>query len=307
MLQALLTSLNGPQPNRGLQGGSHGAGPQDDPIETSLMEALSCLQARPNFHEIVSTTNDYHQTLAHLAILYDYPSLLGRLVEWHIDLTIADVNGLTALHCAYMKGNPDSVRILRRGGASVSATNKLGRTPSELQPEGLKGFDLDIEPDAELAAKLDVDVHPEGDDIDEQLRLGVQFSALDLEDNNDPGHGQSDSEDDASEDEENPDSMAVDSLLGGNEGDGGGVTGGWWSGEWKMNKSGTQLLNEYGQQGHTIQYEEFLCDNHSQYKPQYGCKVWVNGHLAGTATYVSSKEKAKEGAARATAEFLVLI
>ncbi len=52
------------------------------------MEALSCLQARPNFHEIVSTTNDFHQTLAHLAILYEHPSLLGHLVEWHIDLTI---------------------------------------------------------------------------------------------------------------------------------------------------------------------------------------------------------------------------
>jgi hypothetical protein len=141
VLQALLTSLNGPQPNRGLQGGSRGAGPRDDPIETSLIEALSCLQARPNFHEIVSTTNDYHQTLAHLAILYDYPSLLGRLVEWRVDLTIADVNGLTALHCAYLKGDLDSVRILRRGGASEAATDKLGRTPSELQPEGLEGFD----------------------------------------------------------------------------------------------------------------------------------------------------------------------
>ena len=151
MLQALLTSL---QPNHGLQGGSHGTGPRDDPIETSLIEALSCLQSRPNFHEIVSTTSDYHQTLAHLAIIYGYPSLLGCLVEWHIDLTIADVNGLTALHCAYMKGDPDTVRILRRGGASESATDKLGRTPSELQPEGLEGFDSDIDPGVERAAGM---------------------------------------------------------------------------------------------------------------------------------------------------------
>ena len=179
MLQALITSLNGPQPYRGPQGGSHGAGPRDDPIEIGLMKALSCLQARPNFHEIVSTTNDYHQTFAHLAILYDYPSLLGRLVEWRIDLTIADVNGLTALHCAYMKGDPDSVRILRRGGASKSATDKLGRTPSGLQPEGLGGFDLDIDLDVELAAGLDADVYPEANDINEQLALGERFSTLD--------------------------------------------------------------------------------------------------------------------------------
>ena len=191
------------------------------------MEALSCLQARANFHEIVSTTNDYHQTLAHLAILYDYPSLLSRLVEWHVDLTIADVNGLTALHCAYLKGELDCVRILRRGGASESARDKLGRTPSELQPEGLEGFDSDIDLDAELAAAIDADAYAEVDDIDEQLALGEQFSALDLEDDNDSGHGQSDSDDEASEeDEENPDSMAVDSFPGGDEGDGGGMASG---------------------------------------------------------------------------------
>jgi hypothetical protein len=190
------------------------------------MEALGCLRARPNFHEIVSTTNDYHQTLAHLAILYDYPSLLGRLVEWRINLTIADVNGLTALHCAYMKGDLEGVRILRRGGASEGATDKLGRTPSELLPEGLEGFDSDIDLDAEVAAGIGAEEYPETDDIDEQLALGEQFSALDLEDDNDSGHGQSDSEDDASEDEEDPDGMAVDSVPGGDEGGSGGVASG---------------------------------------------------------------------------------
>jgi len=170
VLQALLTTLNGSQQNRGLQGGSHGAGPQEDPIETGLIEALGCLEERPNFHEIVSTTNDYNQTLAHLSILYDYPSLLGRLVEWHIELSIADVNGLTALHCAYMKGDMDSVRSLRRGGASETVTDQLGRTPSELLPEGLEGFDSDIDLDAELAG-LDAEVYPDTDYIDEKISL----------------------------------------------------------------------------------------------------------------------------------------
>ena len=98
--------------SRGLQvqGGSHGAGPRDDLIGASLIQALGCLQARLNFHEIASTTNDrFH--------FHHYPSLLGPLAEWHIDLTIADVGGLTALHFAYMKGDPDIVCILRRGGA----------------------------------------------------------------------------------------------------------------------------------------------------------------------------------------------
>ena len=223
MLQALLTALNGPQPNRGLQGGSHGAGPRDDPIETGLMEALSCLQERPNFHEIVSTTNDYNQTLAHLSIFYEYPSLLGRLVEWGINLTIADVNGLTALHCAYMKGDLESVRTLRRGGASETAMGKQGRTPSELQPEGLEGFGSDIDPDAEVAARLDKKVYPEADDIDEQLALGEQFGSLDLDDDNDSWHDAS--EDEASEGED-PDDMIVDSFTSGDEGGSGGVASG---------------------------------------------------------------------------------
>ena len=59
------------------------------------MQALSCLQARPNVHEIMSTTDDYHQTLPHLSVFYHYPSLLGRFVEWDIGLTIADISGLT--------------------------------------------------------------------------------------------------------------------------------------------------------------------------------------------------------------------
>jgi hypothetical protein len=132
-LQALLTIIHGPQQSQGLQGGSHNTGPREDSVETGLIEALSCLQTRSNFREIVSTTNNYNQTLAHLSILYGYPSLLSRLVDWCIDDTIADVNGLTALHYAYMKGDLDSVHMLRRGGASESATDKMGRVPSDLR------------------------------------------------------------------------------------------------------------------------------------------------------------------------------
>src|SRR5258708_3323768 len=170
------------------------------------MEALSCLQQRPNFHEIVSTTNDYRQTLAHLSICYGFPSLLNLLVDWRIDLSIADVNGLTALHCAYMKGDLDSVRILRRGGASESATDNLGRTPSDLQSEEL---DWPIDMNAEIAAGLEPEDYPPDDDIDERLALGERFGALGLSDDNDSGHGQSDSEDDIS-DNEDSDGMAID-------------------------------------------------------------------------------------------------
>ena len=157
--------------NQTLQGRSGGVQPQENPTEAGLVHALICIQARPSFHEIVSTTNEYGQTLAHLAILYDYPSLLRHLVDWCIDLAIADVNGLTALHCAYMKGDLHSVRVLRRGGAPEAAKDKLGRIPSDLQPEGF-GRDFDA----------DVDMHPPGNGIDEQVALGGRFSALALTD-----------------------------------------------------------------------------------------------------------------------------
>ena len=122
---------------------NHDSVQREDPIETGLVAALSCLQGRSNFREILSTTNDWGQTLAHLSTIYGYPSLLSRLVDWHINLTIADVNGLTALHYAHMKGDLDSVRILRSGGASEFVKDTLGRTPLDLHPEGF-GSSIDI-------------------------------------------------------------------------------------------------------------------------------------------------------------------
>jgi len=219
-LQTLLTALYGNHGNRGLQGGSHGAGPQDDPIEISLVDALSCLQTRPDFHEILSTTNDYSQTFAHLSILYGYPSLLRHLVEWCIDLAISDVNGLTALHCAFMKGDRDSVRILRQGGASETVTDKLGRTPSELGPEK---FGSAIGRDGRAAAELDTEIHMGEHDYEEKVALEEQFSTLESRDYSDSGHSQCDP---GEFDEDGPESMAADPFTGGNEGGGGGGASG---------------------------------------------------------------------------------
>ena len=90
-----------------------------------------------------------------------------------------------------MKGNLDSVVILQRGGMSETVMDRLGRTPSELQPEGLEGFASDIGLDTELAAGSHAEVRPEKDDMDEQMTSGKQFSALDLDDSIDLGHVQS--------------------------------------------------------------------------------------------------------------------
>ena len=133
-----VTSQIGSPPHRvmmsvDLQGENCGPEPRGDPIETGLVAALTSLQSRPNFPEIVSTTNDWGQSLAHLSILHGYPYLLSCLVDWHINLAIADANGLTALHYAYMNNDLGSIRSLRRGGASESVVDKLGRRPLDLQ------------------------------------------------------------------------------------------------------------------------------------------------------------------------------
>jgi len=196
VLQPLFTALSGPQGNQILQGRGQ------NPIEAGMVHALSSIQVRTNFREIVSATNEYSQTLAHLAILYDYPSLLRHLVDWSIDLAISDINGLTALHLAYMKG----VQNLRRGGAPVAAKDKLGRIPSDLQPEGFGGgFDIDAE------------AHLPGNDNDEQVELGGQVHALDFGEDKDPGNDQSDSEDDIPGAME-PIGIAIDSFTDGDEG-----------------------------------------------------------------------------------------
>ena len=200
VLQALFAALSAPQGNQILQGGSQNT------IETGLVHALSCIQAIPNFREIVSTTNEYSQTLAHLAILYDYPSLLRHLVDWFIDLSISDVNGLTALHLAYMKGDLPSVRNLQRGGAPEAAKDRLGRIPSDLQPEGFgRGPDIDTE------------AHLPGNDNDEEVELKGHFRALDLDEDKDSGNDQFASEDGVSDAKE-PTGISIDSFADGDEG-----------------------------------------------------------------------------------------
>ena len=68
--------------------------------------------------------NDYSQTLAHFAVIFGYINLLRQLVEWGIDLSIADMNGLTALHCAYKKGDRVCVQLLENG-ASETVLDKI--------------------------------------------------------------------------------------------------------------------------------------------------------------------------------------
>ena len=162
------TTFDGTHGSQALRGRNHNSSRRRISIETGVMEALCSLQLQPNFRGIVSTTNDWGQTLAHLSICYDYPYLLRSLVDWRIDLAIADANGLTALHYAYMKGDLDSVRILRRGGASERVVDKLGRTPLDLRPEGF-GSVFDLDNDAWATVGFDSEASSLESDSDEEV------------------------------------------------------------------------------------------------------------------------------------------
>jgi len=188
-IQAILRMLQGdhaPQAS---------ANSQADKIESSLIKALLSLSDKPNFDDIVSTSNDSSQTLAHLSILYGYISLLRHLVEWRIDLTVADISGLTALHCAYLKEDRESIRILRSAGAPPYIEDKLGRLPRDLAPEGsdlAEGLEGELE-DGERSPPFE---HP----MDQEIALGEQYTALEAQEehDNDSGHGGSDSDSDGS-------------------------------------------------------------------------------------------------------------
>ena len=112
-------------------------GMSDNDIERAIIHVLEPLQNLTKFGELVSMTNGYKQTLAHFAGLSGYFTLLKRLVEWNIDLAIADVNGLTPLHCAYMGGCGACVELLLDAGASGTVLDAIGRTPASLIPDNL--------------------------------------------------------------------------------------------------------------------------------------------------------------------------
>ena len=153
-----------------------------DEIETAIIQALAPLQDTQDFGEVISKTNDYKQTLAHFSVHFGYTDLLRRLVGWNIDLTIADVNGFTALHCAYKKGDRVCVDLLLEKGASETVLDALGRAPSHLMPEGLASLS---DHDSEMTS-------------DDQLELGQQHDVSSLFQSTDSWDGVSDSGDEGS-------------------------------------------------------------------------------------------------------------
>ena len=71
--------------------------------------------------------------------------MLRRLVEWDIDLTIADVNGLTALHCAYKGGEKAFIELLLNAGVPENLLDALGRTLAHLMPNEFEASEVALD------------------------------------------------------------------------------------------------------------------------------------------------------------------
>ena len=183
---AALDILHKAMKNRDLNGKGKrplrgGAACQDE-IETAIIRTLALLQNTLDFGRVLSKTNEYKQTLAHFAVHLGYTTLLRQLVGWNIDLAIADVNGFTALHCAYKRGDRACVDLLLEKGASETVLDTLGRAPSHLMPEG-------------FASLNDHDTYMTSD---YQLELEQQLDAPSPFQRTDSGQGASDSGDETS-------------------------------------------------------------------------------------------------------------
>ena len=57
------------------------------------------------------------------------PTLLQKVAQWGIDVGVQNVNGFTALYCAYLRGDLDAVRVLKGYGADEDIGDNLGRQP----------------------------------------------------------------------------------------------------------------------------------------------------------------------------------
>ena len=101
-------------------------------MERPFIEFLAAFRENPDFNDLVSISNEYGQTLAHVAVLFGYYSLLSNLLEWGINLSRADSSGCTALHFAYLRDDARSIVILRAAGASEFALDDMGRVPHQL-------------------------------------------------------------------------------------------------------------------------------------------------------------------------------
>ena len=121
--------------------------------ESAFIEVLAAFKSLPDFEQRLSTVNMYRQSLLHLAVHLRYRQLVQRLVDWGIDLNIKDMNGHTALHTAYLCGDPSITRTLLQHDTIQLSLDILGRPPFELASGGTKALE-----DHNLESQLSIQI-----------------------------------------------------------------------------------------------------------------------------------------------------
>ena len=132
----------------------------DENIEDISIHFLCTCSTHPNWKQIVSSRNEYGQTMAHLCVTLGYFRLLQHLCTWEIDLNAMDNMGSTALHYAYLFRQEECAKLLIRSGANPFILDQLGRTPYAI-PEPfaiLELVDAIIPFTKELINAIDVDI-----------------------------------------------------------------------------------------------------------------------------------------------------
>ena len=103
-------------------------------LEELAINFLCPYSTHLNWKQIISLSNEYSQTIAHISVTLGYFRLLQHLFTWEIDLNTVDNMGSTALHYAYIFGQEECARFLMHSGANAHILDGLGRLPSDLDP-----------------------------------------------------------------------------------------------------------------------------------------------------------------------------
>jgi len=136
-------------------------GLQEVNLEDISIHFLCTYSTHPNWTQIISTRNDYGQTLAHIAVTLGYFRLLQHLSRWKIDLTIVDSMGLSALHYAYLFKQEECAKILIHSDVDRFILDELGRSPADLDPSlevGLRSImEMEMDSSADGAPPIERD------------------------------------------------------------------------------------------------------------------------------------------------------
>ena len=135
--------------------------PEDVDLEEVSIDFLRTYSVHPNWKQIISSCNDYGQTMAHISVTLGYVRLLRHLFTWEIDLNVVDNMGLTALHYAYLFKQEDCAKFLIQSGVNQFILDDLGRSPSDLDPSlevRLRSImDIDGDGHADSASPIEYD------------------------------------------------------------------------------------------------------------------------------------------------------